>query len=277
MRARAHFFLRSIAGLLVTVLFCLPLFWAVVASLRPAGLPPAATIEWWPQEPAWSNYREIFALLPLGHYIQNSLVVVAVAVPLTLLTASLAGFGIAHMRTPWRRRLLLLTVVLLMIPPLAVWHYRYHVLLWLGLVDSLGALIAPAAAGGTPLLVLLYYWAFRRIPEELYEAARLEGAGPWRLWWQIGRPLARPTTVGVAILAFVLFWSDFTGPVLYLYRPDLYTMPVALELLHQMNVTTEPLLMAAAVLMTLPVLLLVALLQHFFLRDLSLGRRPGWE
>ena len=264
--------LLYLLGLTVAGLFTLPFFWAVVSSLRQPGLPPSSTIEWWPQSPHWENYVDIFRLLPMHRYIVNSLIVVAAAVPLTWLTATAAGFAMSQLADPWRRRLFVLSVVLLMIPAMAVWVFRFRLLAWLGLLDTLWALIVPSFAAGSPLFVLLFYWAFRRIPAEIYEAARVDGAGVLAVWWRIARPLTWPTTAGVLVLAFVMYWSDFSSPVLYIYRPDLYTLPVGLQLLKQMDATNWPLLMAGAVVMTLPVVVLFLLVQRFFLRDLTLGR-----
>lgn len=264
-------FLRFLAGLLVAALFILPLYWVLIASLRQPGLPPQPTIEWWPADPQWSNYRHIFQLVPLTRYALNSLLVVAAAVPLTLLTASLAGFAMTQLDERPRRLLLSVSVATLVIPGASVWLFRFQILRTLGLVDSLGALIVPAFAASSPLFVLLFYWAFRRVPAELFEAARLDAANALTVWWLIALPLARPTTVGVTVLTFVLYWNDFVSPVLYLYNPRNYTLPVGLQILNQLDSTNWPLLMAAAIVMTLPILILFAALQRLFLHQASLA------
>jgi multiple sugar transport system permease protein len=263
--------LFHLAAIAVAALFVLPFYWALVASLRTPGLPPPRTVEWWPAAPHWDNYAEIFNLVPMGLYLRNSLFVVAIAVPLTLVVSSLAGFGLSQLAPRWRQRLVVVSIVLLMIPGVAVWTFRFHVLNWLGLVDSLWALIAPALAGSSPLFVLLFYWTYHHVPAEMYEAARLDGAGIWTVWWRVAQPLAWPTTAVVAMLTFVLYWSDFSGPVLYLFNPALYTMPVGLQILRQMDSTNYPLLMAGAVVMIAPVVALLALVQRFFLRDWGIG------
>lgn len=263
--------LRILAGALIALLFLLPLYWIITASLRPAGLPPARTVEWFPPDPTLANYPTIFEMLPMGRYLGNSLLVVAVAVPVTVVVASWAGFALAQYPAAVRQRLLSLSVAALMIPGASVWIFRFQILGWLGLLDSLGALIVPAFAAGSPLFVLLYYWTYRRVPKGLYEAARLDGASAFETWWLVARPLARPTTIGVLILSFVLYWSDFISPVLYLYRPALYTLPVGLQILKQLDPTGWPLLMAAATIMTLPVVLLFILLQRAFLNERSLA------
>jgi len=262
---------RIAATLLVIAVFLLPLWWMFVASLRPVGLPPPRTIEWWPVDARWENYAEIFRQVPLGRYALNSVLVVVVAVPLTLLTASLAGFGISQLRSPWRNRLLIISIALLMVPSPAVWLFRYQLLRWLGLLTSLWSLVLPAIAAGSPLLVLLFYWTFHRNPPELYEAARVEGADAWTTWLKIAMPIARPTTAAVLVLAFALYWNDFTNPVLYLYRPSTYTLPVGLQILKQLDATNWSLLMAGAVVVTLPMVVLFLALQPLFLSDQALA------
>jgi multiple sugar transport system permease protein len=260
-----------LAGLACAAVFLLPFYWALVASLRQPGLPPARTIEWWPQPAHWDNYAQLFRVVPMGRYALNSLIVVAVAMPVTLLTAALAGFALSQLGVVWRRRLVMASVALMLIPGMAVWTFRFHVLSWLGLVDSLWALIVPAVAGGSPLFVLLFYWACWRIPSELYESARLDGAEAWTVWWQIAWPLVRPTTAAVVVLAFALYWGDFSTPVLYIFRPELYTLPIGLQLLRQMDATNLPLLMAGSVLMIAPVVVVFLVVQRLFLRDLTFG------
>lgn len=262
---------RMAAGGAITAVFILPLFWVLVTSLRPVGLPPPATIIWWPQNPQWDNYAALFRLLPMSRYLGNSLLVVAVATPITWLTASLAGFAFAQLPPRLRHRWFLINIALLLIPSASVWLFRFQILRWLGLLDSLWALILPAFAAGSPLFVLLFYWSFRQIPAEMLEAARLDGAGLGALWSRIALPLVRPASAAVLALASVMYWSDFVSPVLYIYQPRYYTLPVGLQLLNQLDATNWPLLMAAAVMMTAPALLLFVWLQRLFLHDLSLS------
>ena len=127
----------------------------------------------------------------------------ALAVPLTLLIASWAGFAMAQLPAARAPALLALAVMLRMVPVTALWLTRFLVLRELGLIDTLWALVAPALMGSSPLFVLLFYWTFRRMPAALFEAARLEGLGPLRIWARIAMPLARPTTVAVALLTFM--------------------------------------------------------------------------
>jgi multiple sugar transport system permease protein len=252
---------------LVAVLFLLPLLWMVTASLRQPGLPPPQSVEWLPASPSTGNYVAIFELLPFGRYLLNSLAVVALAVPLTIVSASLAGFAMAGLERRSRAALVVLSVALLMVPVTATWLTRFLLLRWVGLTDSLLALVLPALAGSSPLFVLIYYWAFRRVSAEVFEMAHLDGAGPFTAWRRIGLPAVLPASVAVAVLTFILYWSDFISPLLYLRDQDLYTLPLGLRQLQQLDPTDWPLLMAGAVLLTVPAILFFMLVQHLFLGD----------
>ena len=265
------FGLRAVVGAAVALLFILPLYWAAVASLGRIGAPPPNTIQWLPTDPQWSNYPFLFDYLPMWRYLSNSVRVVATAVPLTIVTASMAGFAMSQLPLGRRRQLLMFSVIWMIIPSAAVWLFRFRIYVWLGLINSLWALIIPSVAASNPLFVLLFYWGFRQIPTEMFESARLEGAGILTLWWKLALPLARPTVVAVAVLSFVFYWSDFIGPVLYLFSTNLYTMPIGLQLVNQLDRTNWPLLMTAAMVMFAPIMLVFAFFQRIFLHDLSIA------
>ncbi|NJK78766.1 MAG: carbohydrate ABC transporter permease [Chloroflexaceae bacterium] len=256
--------LYHLGALLVVVLFVLPLYWMLMASLRQPGQPPPRTIEWLPNPAVWANYAAIFELAPLATALVNSVLVVLVAVPLTILTASGAGFAMARLNGRLQRGTVLLSIVLLMIPAVALWLPRLVLYRYLGLLDTLAALILPALMGSSPFFVLLFYWTFRRISPELFAAATLDGAGNLALWWRIGLPLARPTMLVVGVLSAMLYWGDFVSPLLYIRSESRYTLPVGVVVLRQMDITNWPLLMAAATLLSIPAVVLFLLVQHWF-------------
>lgn len=271
-RRIGNIWIRYFLAGFVSLIFFLPLYWALVASLRQIGGAPATTIEWWPTNPAWENYQLIFEIVPLARYTINSLIVVAVAVPVTVIMASLAGFGLSQLDDDQlRSRIIQFNVVVIMIPAAAVWIFRFQILKWLHLIDSLWSLILPAFAASTPLFVLLFYWSFRQISNEMFEAANLDGGTPLLLWWRMAMPLARPTMTGVIVLTFWLYWSDFINPVLFIYNSQKYTLPIGIEIIKQMDLTNIPLLMAAATFMAAPIIILFVFLQRFFLHESSLA------
>jgi multiple sugar transport system substrate-binding protein len=253
-------------ALAAAAVFVVPGLWVLAASLRRPGLPPPTVIEWLPTAPAWSNYLHIFTLLPLGRYLTNSLLIAVLAVPLTVLIASWAGFAMAQLPARARYALLGLAVVVRMVPLTAVWLTRFLVLRELALVDTIAVLLAPVWMGSSPFFVLIFYWAFRRIPAALIEAARLEGLGALRIWAIIAMPLAKPAIAAVGLLTFVQYWSDFMNPLLYVKSDERATLALGLRALQQMDATNWPLLMAGAVVMMAPVLLLLFVTQHVFWR-----------
>lgn len=263
--------LRILMTLFVGVIFMLPLVWMVIGSFGQPGTAPPRSVVWIPENPQWDNYQALFELLPFSDYIFNSVYIVAIATPVTLVMASLTGFSMARSYEPWRHKLFILSIILLMIPGAAIWLFRFQIFRWIQLIDTRWAIIVPAFAAGSPLFVLLYYWSFRQVPEQLWDSAEIEGATIFRQWWSIGLPLVTPTTVAVTVLAAVFYWSDFVGPILYLRRPNLYTLSIGMQLVQALDSTNWPLLMAAATVMTVPVLLLFLLLQRFFLSELSLS------
>ena len=257
----------------MAALFLLPLLWMITASLRGPGLPPPRTIEWLPMSPTAGNYQAVFELLPFGRYLFNSLAVVALAVPLTIITSSMAGFAMALLERRSRVALVVLSVALLMVPVTALWLTRFLLFNWVGLTDTLLALVVPALAGSSPLFVLIYFWTFRRASVDIFEMAHLDGAGVLTIWRRIALPNAMPSTIAVAVLTFLLYWSDFISPLLYLRDQDLYTLPLGLRQLQQLDPTGWPLLMAGAVMLTLPAVLFFLLVQHLFLGERGLRGR----
>ncbi|MCE7987731.1 MAG: carbohydrate ABC transporter permease [Caldilinea sp. CFX5] len=265
--------LWQLAALVMAFLFVGPIVWVLTSSLRPVGLPPPRTLEWLPDSLAWSNYVEIFRVVPLGRQVGNSLFVSTVGAALTLVTASWAGFAMAQMPAGVRRWLVGLAIVLLMVPSTAVWLPRYVLFTSIGIIDSYLALFAPAIMGTKSLFVLMFYWTFRRVPLEIFESARLDGAGALTIWRLIALPAALPTALAVLLLAFTHYWSDFVDPLLFLKSEERYTLAIGLRMLQQMDITNWSLLLAAVVVMIAPVLLVYLALQQFIregmrLRDL---------
>lgn len=272
-RRRALLVLRHVAMMTISALFLVTLFWMVTTALREPGQPPPLHLEWLPDPIVWGNFSRVFDLVDFWRYAANSTFVVATAVPITVVTASWAGFAMAQLPQRWRLRLTVVSFVALMIPLTAVWLTRFLMYKQVGLIDSRWSLVVPAFMGTSPFYVLLFLWTFLRVPAEVYDAARLDGAGALRIWAQIAMPLARPTLTAVAVLAFAYHWSAFIEPLLYLQSSDKLTLPTGLRALAQLGRTAWPILMAGAVMVTAPVVIVFLLVQRAFLQDL---RGSGW-
>lgn len=242
----------------VSVLFLLPIVWLISAALLPVGSAFPTTLRLVPDGATLDNFRRVGEIVPIWTFTLNSLKIVVFAVPLTLITSSMAGFAISQLPKKRQRHWVTASLALLMIPSIALWSTRFFIYKQLGLNDSWLTLIIPALMGSSPFYVLMFYRAFRRLPRAYFDAAQLDGAGVLTTWGKIGLPLARNTVIGVTILSFLQYWGDFISPLLYLSSERDFTLPVALQLLAQMSRSDWPLLMAAATLtMIIPVILFI--------------------
>ena len=239
----------------------------ITGSFRKAGLPPPRTPELLPSPISFGNYGRAFELVDLGRYLFNSLIVCAFAVPLTILFASWAGFSIARLPHRLGRFLVGLSLVALMVPATALLVPRFVLFKNLGLIDTYVPLIAPALIGTSPFYVLLYWWSFRRLPSDLYDSAVVEGLGPFAIWRRMAMPLVRPVTVAVGVLAFLVTWSNFLDPLIYVFDEDRFTLPLGLRSLAQLDPQNYPLLLVGCVVATLPVVGAFLYVQRFFLGE----------
>ncbi|HEX8002828.1 MAG TPA: ABC transporter permease subunit [Mycobacteriales bacterium] len=251
---------RVAARALLIVVFLAPVAFMVLGSLRTPGGAPGRGLPVVPEGVA--AYRELAARIPLGHLLRNSLLVTFVAVPVTVVLASWAGFAIAQLSDRARRRAVAFAVVLLLLPVPVVWVPRFAAYVRLGVLDSFVPLVAPALAATTPFTVLLAYRAFRRVPRDLFDAARLEGAGALTTWWRVGVPLTASTTTAVAALAFAAHWGSYLDALLYVHTPAHRTLPLGVGELAGLDPADFPILLAGAVVLTVPPLAALALVQR---------------
>jgi multiple sugar transport system permease protein len=254
--------LRAALRTAVLVLFLTPVAFMVLGSLRDPGRPPPKGLELLPEDAGAAAYRELADHLPVGTLLQNSALVVLVAVPVTVLIASWAGFALAQLPDRSRRLLLGLTLAMLVVPLPLLWVPRFALYEGLGVLDSLVPLMAPALAATTPFTVLVSYRAFRRVDPELYDAARLEGASALATWRRVGLPLVRSTTTAVTAIAFALHWGNYLDALLYVQSPQHRTFPLGLAQLRGLDSNDMPILLAGAVALTLPALVLLAAVQR---------------
>jgi len=254
--------LRSALRVAVVVLFLAPVLLVLAGSFRRLGLPPPEGLELVPSDPSLGPYRALPDEIDLWTAVRNSTVVVAVAVPLGVLVASTAGFALSQLSPRAQRRWVVALVVLLVVPLPMLWVARFVLFLELGVLDTLVPLVAPALAASTPVAVLLAWQAFRRVPAEHWETARMEGASALRTWWQVGLPQVRATTTAVAVLVFVVHWGAYLDALLYVRSPGERTLPLAVAELRNLDPSDTPVALAGAVILVLPPLLLLLATQR---------------
>ena len=261
---------RAIAIVALSGLVVLPLLFMVAGSLRTPGLPPPDGFEWLPDPLRWQNYKDVFGFVDLWSYMRNSLFVVLIAVPVTVLIASWGGFAIATASPKIRRLLIVSSLIALMVPVTALWIPRFVMFKWMGINDTLVPLMAPALMATTPFYVLIFGLVYSRLPRSLYEAAQLEGLSPFGIWRRVAFPLGRAAAFAVGALALAWHWANFIDPLIYLSSEERFTLPLAMRALQTLEPTNHPILLAAAVIATVPPVLAFLLVQRtFFVRALE--------
>lgn len=262
---------RGFARAIVIVVFLAPLAFMVSGSLRRIGAAPPSGFEVVPSGAGLAAFGRLGDEIPVLTMLRNSIVVVAVAVPVTVLVASWAGFALSQFAERSRRLLLGMTLVLLMIPLPMLWAARFIGYLELGVLNTVVPLMAPALAGTTPFTVLLAYRAFRRVPPELFEAARAEGASGVRTWWGVGLPLVGATTTAIAAIAFTVHWGNYLDALLFVGRESAQTLPIGIGKLRNLDPTQMPIMLAGAVLLSLPPVIALLLAQRRLLTSVDLS------
>jgi putative chitobiose transport system permease protein len=254
---------------LVAVVTIFPFVWVFFTSLKgPNDIIYSVPPQIIPRDPTFANYLRVWNQLPIFNYFFNSIIVSVVTVLLNLFFTSLAAYPFAKMNFPGREVIFYLLLATFIVPPqltyipsfvLAVNVFHYY--------DTLLALIFPSLA--TVFNIFLLRQAFRTVPNDLIDAARIDGAGELRIWWSILLPIIRPSLATVAIITFVNSWNDFFWPSLMLHTPERMTLQVGLVALQGMF-TSDIRGMAAGVVMTvIPILIVFVTLQRQFVRGLT--------
>jgi multiple sugar transport system permease protein len=252
----------------------LPLVWMVSTSLKNLAEANAFPPVWIPSTARWSNYQEIFDRVPFALFIFNSFKVTVLGVVGQLLTCSMAGFVFARLRFRGREPLFLLLLTTLMIPPQVTLVPQYLIFKELGWVNSHLALIMPFWFGGAFGTFLMRQF-FLTIPQDLVDAARIDGCTPLRMFWEIFLPLSVPALATLAIFTFLGRWNDLLGPLIYLNDTELMTVTIGISYFIGQYYADTPLLMAASFVSIVPTLLLFVVAQRYFIRGVVLSGLKG--
>jgi multiple sugar transport system permease protein len=256
-----------------SVVMLLPFVWMFSTSLKsPPEIfkyPPV----WIPSEIAWDNYARTVAAMPFGRFYLNSLIVTASVTTLQILVSSLAAFAFARLHFRGREALFLLYLATLMIPFQVTMIPNFILVRFLGWYDTYQALILPTAFSAFSTFLLRQY--FMGIPRDLDEAARMDGASSWRIWWQVILPLSGPVLAALAIFVSLNSWNDFLWPLIITNALEMRTLPVGLSTFQGQFKVEWHLLMAGSVIAMLPVLIVYVIGQRWFIRGITLTGMGG--
>lgn len=266
--ARPHLAAYLVLGLGLVVVMS-PFVWMALASVKSEGEIRRVPPTWWPEAPTLDNFRELFERLDFPQFFTNSTLVAAAVTLGNLVFCSMLGYVLA--KSDFAGKKLLFRVVLgtLMIPGMVTLVPLFVLVANMGLVNTYGGLILPFLAA--PFGVFLMRQFFLGIPDELIDAARVDGASEARIFVQIVVPLAKPALATLAILTFLGSWNNFLWPLVAATTEDKYTLPVALALYSTgQNQTDYGLLLAGAVVVVVPVLIVFLLLQRYFVQGIAM-------
>ena len=267
---------RGIVNSLLVALAALslaPLLWMFSVSLMQPGEASHFPPPLWPSHATWDNYRELFLRGGMGRYLFNSLVIATATTALSLLLNTLAGYAFAKLRFAGRESVFRALLAAVVIPAQVAMMPLFLLLKQMHLINTYAGAIVPGMAGVFGIFLVRQY--ARSIPDELLEAARIDGAGEFRIFFQIVLPALKPILVTLAIFSFLGAWNDFMWPLIVLSDDQLHTLPVALASLSREHVQDNELMMAGSVVTVLPVLVLFLALQRYYLQGLMAGSVKG--
>ncbi len=250
-----------------------PLAWMLSTSLKDPGQIFVYPPQWIPRPVAWANYAETVSVMPFARYYWNSIVTASAVTALQLLTSSLAAFAFARLRFKGRDLLFLLYLATMMIPFPVTMIPNFITMRLLGWIDTYKALILPPAFSAFSTFLMRQY--FMSLPLELDDAARVDGASSFRIWWQIALPLSGPVLATLGIFTFLGQWNSFLWPLIVTNSDRVLTLPVGLAAFQGQYRVEWNLLMAGSVIALVPILIIYLIGQKWFVRGITLTGMGG--
>lgn len=258
----------------IGIAFLAPFIWMLLTSLKSLEEISTFPLTIWPEAFQWSNYKDVFEIIPFAKYFLNTLLVTLASVVGQLFAAPLVAYSITKIDWSGRKWIFPIVIATMLLPFQVTMIPIYMIFKDLGLTGSYWPLIIPTFTGA-PLYIFLLRQFFMSIPDTIIQAARIDGASESRIYVTIILPLCRPALAAVAIFTFLYTWSDFMGPLLYLNNADMYTLTLGLQAFLAEHYTEWGLLMAASALFTLPLIIMFFFAQKQFIEGITLTGIKG--
>lgn len=256
---------------LFAAFFIIPFLWIVSTSLKGESQVFAMPPRWIPEVLRWDNYAKVFDRMPFLVYLKNSVFISAVSIIGVVLSSSIVAYAFSNLKWPGRDALFIFVLATMMLPmqvtmiPLFVLFKDLH---WL---NTFKPLTVPAFFGGGAFNIFLLRQFFLTIPKDLLDSARIDGCSEFKIYWKIVLPLAKPALATVAILTFMFTWNDFLGPLIYLSDKMKGTLALGVGMFVGQHLTEWSLLMAASVMMMIPMILIFFLFQKYFIQGFTMS------
>ena len=263
-------YLILVAGAFIMVF---PFVWMIIASLMTAGEIQLRPPVWLPAEPQFSNYSDLAASIPMGRLYFNSLFTSGLIVFGVLLSSSLAGFAFAKYRFPGRELLFYIILATMMIPFFVTLIPVFFIVRQLGWIDTYQGLVAPGLTSAYGIFLMRQF--IITLPDELIDAARIDGASELRIYWRIIVPLVKPALATLGTFTFIGSWNAFLWPLLVINSRELMTLPLGINSMKSLYADNTNLLMAGTAVAVIPMLFVFIFLQRYFIQGIALTGLKG--
>ncbi|MGC8890433.1 MAG: carbohydrate ABC transporter permease [bacterium] len=261
--------------LLIGIIFLVPIFWMFTTSIKDMSQVMAYPPVWWPNPPKWHNYIEAVNYIPFGRYTINTIIICAGNIIGVLFSAPLVAYSISKIKWRGRNFLFMLILSTILIPFPVIMIPVFIIFSKLGWINTFRPLIVPAFFGGGAFNIFLLRQFFMTIPEELSDAARIDGASEFSIYSRIMLPLIKPILIVISLFTFLGAWNDFMGPLIYLQSEAKYTLALGLQMYRSTNYVEWPLLMAAATIVVVPTIIAFYFTQNTIVESVTLTGLKG--
>ena len=250
-----------------------PFVWMIIASLMTAGEIQLRPPVWLPAHPQFNNYSDLSQSIPIARLYFNSLFTSGTIVFGVLLSSSLAGFAFAKYRFPGREFLFYLILATMMIPFFVTLIPVFFIVRQLGWIDTYQGLVVPGLTSAYGIFLMRQFMV--TVPDELIDAARIDGASELKIFWRIVVPLVRPALATLGTFAFIGSWNNFLWPLLVINSRDLMTLPLGINTMKSLYADNTNLLMAGTAVAVIPMLFVFIFLQRYFIQGIALTGLKG--
>lgn len=257
------------------ILYLLPFYWMLRTSLMEYAQLSKLPMIWIPSPLQPENFSRALSMMDFPVLLKNTLAITLLSILGQVISCSLVAFGFSRLRFPGREVLFFIVLSTMMLPAMVTEIPRFILFQQLGWVDTFYPLVIPAWFGGSAFFIFLLRQFFRSVPIDLDEAARIDGCGSFRIYSTIIMPLSKPVLATVLIFSFIWSWNDFWGPLVYLRSADKKTLALGLQVFQGLYQTEYHHLMAASLVVLLPVLIIFIAAQRYFIKGIVMTGLKG--
>jgi multiple sugar transport system permease protein len=268
------FYVLFLVLTVITLVFLVPLFWLLSSSLKENTELFSVPVKWLPSTPHFENYIRMFTYFPFALYLKNTLIIVFFNIIGSTASSAVVAYGFSRLNWKGRDKVFVIVLITMILPfqvTMVPLFMMFQKMGWIGTFLPLTV----TCFFGNPFFIFLIRQFFLSLPGELNDAARIDGAGEFRIFAQITIPLSTPVLATAAIFSFLRTWNDFIGPLIFLANQKLYTLSIGAQMIRSRLQPNWEILMPLGVVMVLPVLILFFLMQKYFIQGIAMSGIKG--